>query len=186
MGRKKISVWEEIVDDRVCRVTFKKRRIGLIKKSMQLSKLSGALVQLKIYNPKDQSLIEYHSSNAEHDFNFNHLSREAREVSDYARFDNSHYDIINEIDERVTKHGNTATRVGGDRNEEEKEDLHERLERDCSAVNPFSLFSLAKKYVSPTLVHELDESQDPKVGSKRSRERELIVQIYCSDKSSQK
>jgi len=52
MGRKKIQI-EHIKDERTRRVTFKKRRIGLLKKAIQLSKLTGARVELKIYNPTD-------------------------------------------------------------------------------------------------------------------------------------
>jgi len=48
MGRKKIEM-ERIEDDRVRRVTFKKRRVGLLKKAMQLSKLTDAKIELKIY-----------------------------------------------------------------------------------------------------------------------------------------
>jgi hypothetical protein len=58
MGRKKISI-ELIDDERVKRVTFKKRRLGLLKKAMQLSVLTNAKIMFKIYNPEDQSLIEY-------------------------------------------------------------------------------------------------------------------------------
>ena len=52
MGRKKIEI-ERISDERVCRVTFKKRRLGLLKKAIQLSKLTGAKVQMKVYHDKD-------------------------------------------------------------------------------------------------------------------------------------
>ena len=48
MGRKKIEMGR-IEDDRVRRVTFKKRRVGLLKKAMQLSKLTDAKIELKIY-----------------------------------------------------------------------------------------------------------------------------------------
>ena len=48
MGRKKIEM-DRIEDDRVRRVTFKKRRVGLLKKAMQLSKLTDAKIELKIY-----------------------------------------------------------------------------------------------------------------------------------------
>lgn len=62
MGRKKIEI-EKINDDRIRRVTFKKRRIGLLKKAIQLSKLTDAKVMLKVYNNEDESLIEYFSQN---------------------------------------------------------------------------------------------------------------------------
>jgi len=52
MGRKKIEI-ERISDDRIRRVTFKKRRIGLLKKAIQLSKLSDAKIVLKIYHNED-------------------------------------------------------------------------------------------------------------------------------------
>jgi len=48
MGRRKINI-ENIQDERIRRVTFKKRRIGLLKKAIQLSKLTNAIVQLKVY-----------------------------------------------------------------------------------------------------------------------------------------
>jgi hypothetical protein len=52
MGRKKIEI-EKIRDERDRRVTFKKRRIGLLKKAIQLSKLTDAKVIMKVYNPED-------------------------------------------------------------------------------------------------------------------------------------
>ncbi len=60
MGRKKIE-HERIRDDRIRRVTFKKRRMGLIKKAIQLSKLTDARIMLKIYHAEDDSLVEYYS-----------------------------------------------------------------------------------------------------------------------------
>jgi len=49
MGRKKIEM--KIVDnDKIRLVTFKKRRIGLLKKSIELSLLTDAIVMLKIFN----------------------------------------------------------------------------------------------------------------------------------------
>ena len=66
MGRKKIEM-DRIEDDRVRRVTFKKRRVGLLKKAMQLSKLTDAKIVLKIYHEEEESLLEYYS-HSESDF----------------------------------------------------------------------------------------------------------------------
>jgi hypothetical protein len=66
MGRKKIEM-DRIEDERTRRVTFKKRRIGLLKKAIQLSKLTDAKIMLKVYNEEDDSLIEYFS-HSEEDF----------------------------------------------------------------------------------------------------------------------
>jgi hypothetical protein len=57
MGRKKIEI-ENILDDRNRRVCFKKRRMGLLKKAIQLSKLTKCWIHMKVYNPEDCSLIE--------------------------------------------------------------------------------------------------------------------------------
>jgi len=63
MGKKSILI-EQIADERIRRVCFKKRRIGLIKKAIQLSKLSGCELEMKIYNPEDQSLLHYVSESS--------------------------------------------------------------------------------------------------------------------------
>ena len=84
MGRKKIAV-EFIKNERNCRVTFKKRRIGLLKKAIQLSKLTDARVMLKVYNQKDNSLIEYYS-HTETDFDY--LNKESPDIKEYSKFFN--------------------------------------------------------------------------------------------------
>jgi hypothetical protein len=66
MGRKKIII-QQIQDDRTKRVTFKKRRIGLLKKAIELSKLTDALVELRVYHKDDKSLVDYFT-NATDDF----------------------------------------------------------------------------------------------------------------------
>lgn len=63
MGRKKIEI-QPIDDERVRRVCFKKRRIGLFKKAIQLSKLTGCKISLRIWNDEDNSLMEYDSNTA--------------------------------------------------------------------------------------------------------------------------
>ena len=114
MGRKKIII-QEIEDERIRRVTFKKRRIGLLKKAIQLSKLTGALVELKVYNWRDQSLIEYFSHTED---DFSGISKKCQEVTEYGKFFNRHYDLVSEIDERVTKHGNTCCSGNGDQDDD--------------------------------------------------------------------
>jgi hypothetical protein len=101
MGRKKIEI-EKIRDERDRRVTFKKRRIGLLKKAIQLSKLTDAKVIMKVYNPEDQSLIEYFSFGAD---DFEEIYKNSPMVSQYCKFNNSHYELVNNIEEQVTKHG---------------------------------------------------------------------------------
>lgn len=102
MGRKKIFI-EEIMDDRVRRVTFKKRRIGLLKKAMQLSKLTNAKISLKVYNYEDSSLVEYYSGNCHE---LDKINRNSKLIDEYAIFTNDHYDMLEIVEEQITKHGN--------------------------------------------------------------------------------
>ena len=60
MGRG-IRESELIADEHARRLTYKKRRIGLLKKAMQLSLLSDCEIQLKIFWKEDGSLLEYSS-----------------------------------------------------------------------------------------------------------------------------
>jgi hypothetical protein len=66
MGRNKITM-SRIQDDKERRVCFKKRRIGAVKKLMQLSKLTGCKIVLKIYHEEESSLLEYRSNKFELD-----------------------------------------------------------------------------------------------------------------------
>ena len=52
MGRKKIEI-EKIDDDKIRRVTYKKRRIGLLRKAIQLSKLTNTKIMMIVYNEED-------------------------------------------------------------------------------------------------------------------------------------
>jgi len=61
MGRKKIEICR-IEDERVRKVTFTKRKAGLMKKAMELSMLCDCEVGLIIFTPKpDQKLYKYAS-----------------------------------------------------------------------------------------------------------------------------
>ena len=60
MGKKSIEI-KLIENQRIRRVCFKKRRIGLLKKAIQLSKLSGCQVDLKVFCEEDGSLLHYQS-----------------------------------------------------------------------------------------------------------------------------
>lgn len=108
MGRKKIAI-QEIWNERIRRVTFKKRRIGLFKKAIELSKLTGAYVQVKVFYDQDNSLIEYFSHSED---NFAGIQRNCSEVTEYAKFFNEHYELVSQIEQKVTKHGKTCAGIG--------------------------------------------------------------------------
>jgi len=65
MGRKKIQI-KKIEDERVRKVTFSKRKGGLVKKAMELSLLCDCDIGLIIFTPKpDQKLYKYATTRME-------------------------------------------------------------------------------------------------------------------------
>jgi len=102
MGRKKLQI-ENVDDERVRRVMFKKRRVGLLKKAMQLSKLTNAMVDLRIYQPDDSSLVEYISSE---DNDFASLKSCSENVLEYSKLENKHYRLIINLEQRVNNYRN--------------------------------------------------------------------------------
>ena len=92
---------EFIENSRSRRYTFKKRRIGVLKKCMELSVLSDCDVELKIYFKEDKSLLEYRSSNNE----IPNLSN----IDEYALFQNKDFDLCMQAENLTVKSGNMFT-----------------------------------------------------------------------------
>ena len=67
MGRKKIAM-TYLEDDRTRKISFKKRRFGILKKVMQLTALSDCHIELRIYNEEDSSLMDYFSNNKQNNY----------------------------------------------------------------------------------------------------------------------
>lgn len=95
MGRKKIQM-NYIHDTRVRRVTFKKRKIGLLKKAMELSMLTNSNVCLKVYNPENRSLTEYYTTTKED--NLEIFKKESSLVMRHAKYYNDDYDQVERIE----------------------------------------------------------------------------------------
>lgn len=80
MGRKKIAI-KRITDERVRKVTFSKRKGGLVKKAMELSLLCDCEIGLVIFTPKpDQKLYKYATNNMENVVNRYHSTATAAET----------------------------------------------------------------------------------------------------------
>ena len=62
---------------------------------MQLSKLTGAKIILKIFNEEDDSHMEYFS----HDLNEFYQQK----LSNFSKFMNKHYDFVQRMEDRFTK-----------------------------------------------------------------------------------
>ena len=135
MGRKKIE-FKYIDDERIRRVTFKKRRIGLIKKAIQMSKLTNTYIYMKIYCPEDSSLVEYSCTP---DMNLEDISESSTNVESFSKILNSHYDMIAKFESRVDKTGHLQNII-----EELKKNIGPDYEKETIGINMTSMFSLAK------------------------------------------
>jgi hypothetical protein len=77
---------EMITGDNMRRLTFKKRRIGLLKKTMQLSLLSQCEISLRIFWKEDGSLLEYNSDRSP-------LNKHDADVLNHAKFTNENFEL---------------------------------------------------------------------------------------------
>ena len=90
MARKKILM-ERIQDDKQRRIIFKKRRLGLLKKAIEISKLSDCVVHMKIYNKEDNSLMEFFTNQREE---LDNVDRNSSFLSAYIKFASKDNDLI--------------------------------------------------------------------------------------------
>ena len=131
MGRKKVSI-SYIDDEKERKTTFKKRRLGLLKKAMQLSIMCDTLVQVKVYNPDDFSLLEYNSEKAHI---AGHEDKYTDDVHEYVGFSNENYQDLEELDMKISKSGHAG---------HEDEDTI-RIFEQLDGFNMRSFFSLNNK-----------------------------------------
>lgn len=60
------------------KITMRKRRSGLLKKAIQLSKLTDAQIHLKVFTPQDKLLLEYVSNKYDPILKMNKLNPEVK------------------------------------------------------------------------------------------------------------
>jgi polyhydroxyalkanoate synthesis regulator protein len=82
---------EMITGDNMRRLTFKKRRIGLLKKTMQLSLLSQCEISLRIFWKEDGSLLEYNSDRSP-------LNQHDADVLNHAKFTNENFELAQTLE----------------------------------------------------------------------------------------
>jgi hypothetical protein len=107
MGRKKITI-DKIEDFKNRRLSFKKRRMSLLKKALQLAKLSGCSIYLKVYNHQDLSLLELDTGRClteNQQVHIKEMAYDQEEVAEYVNVNLDNYNLIEEIEDQVTKHG---------------------------------------------------------------------------------
>lgn len=94
MGKRKISIIQQI-DDRVSRnVTYCKRKKGLIKKAMELSILCGQHINLIIYDKEREKLVNYQSTDDFDPKTVYRLTRTKTQSQMYEEYSNNDYKFI--------------------------------------------------------------------------------------------
>ena len=99
MGRKKIAM-DKIEDYKNRRLSFKKRRMSLLKKALQLAKLSGCSIYLKVYNHQDQSLLELDTglSTTENQVSIKEMNCDEDFLEEYVNVNLENYNLIDQIE----------------------------------------------------------------------------------------
>ena len=92
MGKKKLASISRIADKNSRNVTYCKRKRGLIKKAIELSKLCEQYVYMVIFDKEKQRLVEYTSTP---DFNSKIVSKltspQLRKYLKYENYNNGQY-----------------------------------------------------------------------------------------------
>jgi len=79
--------------------------MSLLKKALQLAKLSNCQIYMKIFNPEDFSLLELNTQESSSNLNFSKISHESMEVHEYVTVNKENYLLIEKIEDQITKHG---------------------------------------------------------------------------------
>lgn len=128
---------EKIQEVRNRKVTFKKRRLGLIKKAMELTALTGTRIELKIYNDEDQSLIVFEANEGGDEMPAN---KNSVGVNQYAKFTMRHYEALLEMEKSINVHGQLDDFI-----RQKSKRYFKQLSKDLDGKNLEKLFSRTLK-----------------------------------------
>ena len=119
----KNSKTEYIKDEKMRKLTFKKRRINWLKKAIQLSIVSDCEISLQVYWKEDGSLVEFYSAdNAQ-------PQRKQADVLSHAKFSKKNYDLCENIDHLTSQHGHMFLE------RENESGFHKKLYREIEGFN---------------------------------------------------
>ena len=96
---------------------------------------------MKIYNPEDMSLIELLTDDQSM-LKLRDIDCDSREVNEYAKIIKANYDLIVDLEEQVTKHGQLNIKQTL---EEKHKEIGNMISGKLEGYNMLSLFSLTKK-----------------------------------------
>jgi len=90
---------------------------------------------MKVYNQEDNSLVEYYSESVD---GLDEMKPETKYVTEFSRFYNRNYEIVANLEEKLTKNS------GLNQNQTEDKKILSEVEQNLEGYNMLSLFSLAK------------------------------------------
>jgi hypothetical protein len=90
---------------------------------------------MKVYNQEDNSLVEYFSESVD---GLDEMKPETKYVTEFSRFYNRNYEIVANLEEKLTKNS------GLNQNQTEDKKILSEVEQNLEGYNMLSLFSLAK------------------------------------------
>lgn len=102
MGRNKIEI-DFVENKRKRKYCFKKRRFAIIKKAIELSKLTGCHVEVRVSYDEDNSLVSYNSNGPTAPSLT--LDELVRKCDQYVKFDELKHNEISILDRMLTNTG---------------------------------------------------------------------------------
>lgn len=90
--------------------------MSLLKKALQLAKLSNCQVYLKIYNNEDRSLLELDTSESFEGNSLSLIKPDSPSIDEYVKVLKENYLLIEKIEDQITKHGHLNLKSENDFN----------------------------------------------------------------------
>ena len=165
MGRGKIVI-EKIDDPKTRMICFKKRRINLVKKCMQLSKMADCQIQFKIVNDEDKSLMLY---NSHPDFDFDTKIKSSVEIDHFVQFHNKDFELCEKLEKMIIHSGNLS---GKDKN---NTTILDSLISQVEGFNMKQLFCLYDlKVFQRELQSEIEPSENQQIEKPKKRDEKFV------------
>ena len=176
MGKKKLEAIEKITNKNQRNVTYCKRKRGLIKKAIELSKLCDQYIFLVIFDVEKQKLVQYNSSS---DFCAKIMPKLTSPICTqhfkHEQYDNTHYSVFEKNGAVGDKSFGVTTFYQPDASEKEE---------DNESVSAGSLSSSdgGKKKKKPRAKKQKKSDEEvPKIVYDRSNDSKSIASFESED-----